>query len=133
MIGGGGFADGGRHPTVEFDYKAIDHGDGEDLELAENADKSRAAALLEIFTRAITEIYDARNSKKSALCLLIAMGTQAAQGRKIVSAARQFGVSKQDISKGCVAWCEFMGIEPSSYMRSQASKESFVNSNKRKQ
>ena len=127
------FIQGHIEATVGFDYEAVDRGNPLEAELTEATPKNREAALVERFTRAVASIYDAHNSKKSALCFLIATGDLAAQGRKVKSAAQEFGVSKQDISKTCVEWCEFMGIPPSDYMRNEASKESFRQSNTRKQ
>lgn len=126
------YVDGHVEPIEEFDMDSIDRGSPLTAEI-ERHGHGREISIVEQFTRAIAEIYNSHNAKKSAACFLIATGGSAAEGRKIVSTAREFGVSKQDISKCCVEWCEFMGIPPSTYMRQLAAKESFQNSNSRKQ
>ena len=124
------FVDHHIERVQQFDYDAIDRGNPLVSELTE-ATESRTLSTIKIFTRAISDIYYAHNSKQSALCFLIATGDHAAQGRKIKSAAKEFGVSKQAISKCCVEWCELMGVPPSDYMRNEAAKESFKKSNHR--
>lgn len=112
----------------QFDYDAIDRGNPLVSELT-GASESRELSAVKLFTRAVSNIYYAHNSKQSSLCFLIATGDHAAQGRKIKSAAKEFGVSKQAISKCCVEWCAFMGIPPSDYMRKTS--EEFSKSNHR--
>lgn len=126
------YVDGHPEPAVDFDYDAIDRGNPLAAEISGASTHDKLVTVTEKFRRVIQEIHSARNSKKAARTFLIATGDESAQGEKITHAAKEFGVSKQDISKCCVDWCKFMGIEPSSYMRSFASKESFRKSNKRK-
>jgi hypothetical protein len=126
-----GYVDGHLEPTVEFPYGEIDRGNP----LAAELERPVRELLLELtgkFRRVVMHIESDSNSKKSALCFLIATGDPGAEGVKIASAAKKFGVSKQDISKCCVDWCKLLSIEPSSYMRSQTSKESFRKSNTRR-
>lgn len=125
------FVDGHVEPVEEFNLDAIDRGSPLTAEI-ERPEHGREISIVEQFTRAIADIYNSHNAKKSAACFLIATGGSAAEGRKITSTAKEFGVSKQDVSKCCVDWCEFMGIPPSTYMRQLAAKESFVKSNTRK-
>jgi hypothetical protein len=122
------FIDHHVEQVQQFDYDAIDRGNPLVAEITE-ATESRALSTVKLFTRAISDIYYSHNSKQSALCFLIATGDHAAQGRKIKSAAREFGVSKQAISKCCVEWCELMGVPPSDYMRKES--ENYAKSNHR--
>lgn len=124
------FVDHHVEQIQHFNYDEVDRSNPLAAELTE-ATEPKLLSTVKQFTRAIANIYFAHNAKQSALCFMIAIGDHAAQGRKIKSAAREFGVSKQAISKTCVEWCEFMGIPPSDYMRKEASKENFKKSNHR--
>ena len=106
-------------PSTDFPYHEID-GNPEVPE-----------SILAKFRRAILFAHDARNSKKSLACMLIAIGDPSAAGVSMRDVARRFKVSKQDISLECRNWCVLLNIQPSSYMRA-ADRSNFKRNNTRK-
>lgn len=85
----------------------------------------------ERFRQLILMAHDYRNSKFYLGCLLIATGDPAAAGKTMTDFAKQWGVGRAAVSKLCCWICNYLGIDPSPYMKSKSARESFRKSNRR--
>jgi hypothetical protein len=89
------------------------------------------AKINERFRLLILQAHDHPEPKFYLGCLFIAVGDPAAGGRTMTDYAKSWGVTRAAVSKLCVSICAFLGIDPSPYMKSKQSKESFRDSNRR--
>lgn len=85
----------------------------------------------EQYNRILQLLQNARNTKFTLGCFLIATGHAYADGVSMEEYARQWGVVKATVSKQCVFICDYLGIPPSQYMRPVSTKESYRQSNTR--
>lgn len=72
-----------------------------------------------------------KNSKYFIGCILIATGDSAAEGVTMEAYAKEWGKTKADVSKNCVAICAYLGATPRGGMKSEACKKNFVARNQR--
>lgn len=72
-----------------------------------------------------------RNMRFWLACFLIASGDSRADGVSMRDIGKDFKVGKACVSKTCVEICKRLQIPPSAAMRSEESKESFRESNRR--
>lgn len=79
----------------------------------------------------LARIIDSADPRKEADVMALACGLLLREGTTITDVARKYGVSKQDISKSCIEFCELVGLPPSHAMLSEASRERYAMSNKR--
>jgi hypothetical protein len=79
----------------------------------------------------LIKAHDYPNSKFFLGCAFIATGDPAAAGQTMEDYGNTWGVSKQAVSKLCVSICEFLGTDPSPYMKSEESKQAYRESNRR--
>ena len=85
----------------------------------------------EFYRRFVLLIHNARNSKFTLGCYLIATGSGFADGVSMTDYAREWGVRKATVSKQCRYICGYLGIAPSRYMREEAVAAKFKLSNRR--
>lgn len=85
----------------------------------------------EFYRRFVLMIHNARNSKFSLGCYLIATGSGFADGVSMTDYAREWRVRKATVSKQCRYICGYLGIPPSRYMREEAVAAKFKLSNRR--
>ena len=79
----------------------------------------------------LARIIDSGDPRKEADIMALACGLLLREGATITDVARKYGVSKQDISKSGVAFCEKVGLPPSHVMLPEAARERYKISNKR--
>lgn len=72
-----------------------------------------------------------KNKELWCACYLIASGDGAADGISMAELAKHAGRSRASISKICVGICARLGIPPSQYMRSEAARIKYRESNVR--
>jgi len=79
----------------------------------------------------LARVIDAHDPRKEADIMALACGLLLREGATITDVARKYGVSKQDISKSGVAFCERVGLPPSHVMLPEAARERYAIANKR--
>lgn len=72
---------------------------------------------IEFYRRLILMVHNARNSKFTLGCYLIATGDGYADGVSMTEFGRQWGVTKACVSQRCELICAYLGLPPSPYMR----------------
>lgn len=85
----------------------------------------------EFYRRFVLLIHNARNSKFTLGCYLLATGSGFADGVSMTDYAAEWGVCKGTVSKQCRIICGYLGIPPSRYMREEAVARNFRLSNRR--
>jgi len=85
----------------------------------------------EFYRRFVIMIQNARNSKFTLGCYLIATGDAFAEGVSMEVFAKTWGVKKQTVSKACRFICLHLGIPPSRYMRKEETAAKFRLANRR--
>ena len=85
----------------------------------------------EFYRRFVIMIQNARNSKFTLGCYLIATGDAFAEGVSMEEFAHRWGVKKQTVSKACRFICHHLGIPPSRYMRGEETAAKFRLANRR--
>jgi hypothetical protein len=85
----------------------------------------------EFYRRFVLLVHNARNSKFTLGCYLIATGSGFADGVSMTDYAREWGVRKATVSKQCRYICGYLGIPPSRYMREEGVAAKFKLSNRR--
>lgn len=93
----------------------------------QSASQEAQSVCIEIISR----IIDARNPRKEADIIALSCGLNLREGMTITHVARKYGVSKQDISKSGVAFCEKIGLPPSHVMLPEAARARYSIANKR--
>ena len=83
------------------------------------------------YRRLVLLIYNARNSKFTLGCYLLATGDGFAGGVSMTDYARTWGVRKATVSKQCRYICGYLGTPPSQYMRREEVARKFKLSNRR--
>lgn len=86
---------------------------------------------VEFYRRLLCLIQNARNSKFTIGCYLIATGDAFADGVSMTEYAKKWGVRKATVSKSCRQICAYLGIPPSQYMRKEETAAKFRTSNRR--
>ena len=76
-------------------------------------------------------ILNARNSKFTTGCCLIALGHPISDGISMADYARQWGVRRATVSKQCLLICAALGLPPSRLMRDEVTRAKFRLSNRR--
>ena len=79
----------------------------------------------------LSRVIDAHDPRKEADIMALSCGLLLRQGATITSVAKKYGVSKQDISKSGIEFCEKVGLPPSHVMLSEDARERYAISNKR--
>lgn len=79
----------------------------------------------------LARIIDSEDPRKEADVMALSCGLLLREGATITDVARKHGVSKQDISKSVVAFCEKIGLPPSHVMLPEAARERYAMANKR--
>jgi hypothetical protein len=79
----------------------------------------------------LARIIDSADPRKEADIMALACGLLLREGGTITSVAEKYGVTKQDISKSAVEFCERMGLPPSHAMLPEASREKYKLTNRR--
>ncbi len=85
----------------------------------------------DFYRRFATMLQNQRNSKFTLGCYLIATGDAYADGVSMTEFGERWGVTKAAVSKHCRLICAFLGIQPSQYMRREATAAKFRGSNRR--
>lgn len=104
------------------------------LEPAGVATHGRTPSVLqrtEFYRRFILLIQNARNSKFTLGCFLIATGDAFADGISMAAYARTWSVKKATVSKQCNYICRYLGLPPSRYMRGAETKPNYRAANTR--
>lgn len=79
----------------------------------------------------LARIIDSADPRKEADIMALSCGLLLREGATITDVARKYGVSKQDISKSAVDFCERLGLPPSHVMLPEAARTKHQLSNKR--
>ena len=85
----------------------------------------------EFYRRFVLLIQNARNSKFTLGCYLIATGDAYADGVSMTEYAFTWGVKKATVSKQCNYICAYLQIPPSRYMRRAETKDNYRLANRR--
>lgn len=85
----------------------------------------------EFYRRLVLLIHNARNSKFTLACYMIATGSGFADGVSMTDVAKVWGVGKAAVSKQCGLICDYLGTPRSRYMRKEAVARKFALTNKR--
>ena len=79
----------------------------------------------------LARIIDSGDPRKEADIMALSCGLLLREGTSITDVAKKYGVSKQDISKSAVEFCERLGLPPSHVMLSEESRTKYRLTNKR--
>ena len=79
----------------------------------------------------LAPIIDSPDPRKTADVMALSCGLLLREGTTITDLARKYGVSKQDISKSAVEFCERLGLPPSHVMLPEEAREKYKLTNKR--
>lgn len=79
----------------------------------------------------LSRIIDSADPRKEADIMALSCGLLLREGATITDVAKKYGVSKQDISKSGVAFCERVGLPPSHVMLPESARERYAIANKR--
>jgi hypothetical protein len=85
----------------------------------------------EFYRRLVLLIHNARNSKFTLGCYLLATGDGFADGVSMTEYGKAWGVRKATVSKQCRYICGYLGLPPSRYMRQEEVAQKFRLSNRR--
>lgn len=96
--------------------------------VGQTADSQNAQAIAVMI---LARIIDAGDPRKEADIMALACGLLLREGTTMTDLARKYGVTKADISKSAVEFCEKMGLPPSHVMLSEADRLKYQLSNRR--
>lgn len=92
---------------------------------------SSSATVKEGVVFVLARIIDSADPRKTADVMAMACGLSLREGITMTDLAEKYGVTKADISKEAVDFCERMGLPPSQFMLPEASREKYRLTNKR--
>jgi len=78
----------------------------------------------------LARIIDSRDPRLEADIMAIGSGLLLRQGKSMTYVAEKYGVTRADISKRVIEFCDEMGLPPSHSMRSVADRETYALTNK---
>lgn len=96
--------------------------------VGQTADSQNAQAIAVMI---LARIIDAGDPRKEADIMALACGLLLREGTTMTDLARKYGVTKADISKSAVEFCEKMNLPPSHVMLSEADREKYKMANRR--
>lgn len=96
--------------------------------VGQTADSQNAQAIAVMI---LARIIDAGDPRKEADVMALACGLLLREGTTMTDLSRKYGVTKADISKSAVEFCEKMGLPPSHVMLSEADREKYKLTNRR--
>ncbi len=79
----------------------------------------------------LARIIDATDPRKEADIMALSCGLLLREGTTMTDVAKKYGVTKADISKSAVEFCERLGLPPSHVMLSEESRERYKITNRR--
>jgi hypothetical protein len=79
----------------------------------------------------LARIIDSSDPRKEADVMALSCGLLLREGATITDVAKKYGVSKQDISKSAVEFCERLGLPPSHVMLPETARGKYQLSNRR--
>lgn len=104
------------------------HGSGIAAKVGQTSDSQNAQAIAVMI---LARIIDANDPRKEADIMALSCGLLLREGTTMTNLAEKYGVTKADISKSCVEFCERLGLPPSHVMLPESAREKYQLTNRR--